>query len=69
MVLIQIKDSGKGIEDAILEKIFNPFFTTKNEGIGMGLAISSRLVEENGGRLEVKSEVKKGANFLLYLPI
>jgi C4-dicarboxylate-specific signal transduction histidine kinase len=35
----------------------------------MGLAISSRLVEENGGRLEVKSEIKKGANFLLYLPI
>lgn len=69
MVLIQFQDSGKGIEDEILEKIFNPFFTTKSDGIGMGLAISSRLVEENGGRLEVTSEVKKGANFLLYLPI
>ncbi len=69
MVLVQIMDTGKGIKDEIIEKIFNPFFTTKNEGIGMGLAISSRLVEENGGRLEVKSEIKKGANFLLYLPI
>ena len=69
MVLVQIMDTGKGIKDEIIEKIFNPFFTTKNEGIGMGLAISSRLVEENGGRLEVKSEIREGANFLLYLPI
>ena len=59
----------KGIEDEIIEKIFNPFFTTKNEGIGMGLAISSRLVEENGGRLEVNSEIGKGSSFSLYLPI
>ena len=69
MVLVKIQDTGKGIEDEIIEKIFNPFFTTKNEGVGMGLAISSRLVEENGGRLEVKSEVGKGSSFLLYLPI
>ena len=69
MVLVQIIDTGTGIKDEIIEKIFNPFFTTKSEGVGMGLAISSRLVEENGGRLEVKSGIKKGANFLLYLPI
>jgi PAS domain S-box-containing protein len=69
MVLVKIQDSGKGIEDEIIEKIFNPFFTTKNEGVGMGLAISSRLVEENGGRLEVNSEIGKGSSFSLYLPI
>lgn len=69
MVLVEIKDNGKGIEDEIIEKIFNPFFTTKTEGVGMGLAISSRLVEENGGRLEVHSELGKGSSFLLYLPI
>jgi len=69
MVLVQIQDTGEGIEDEIIEKIFNPFFTTKNEGVGMGLAISSRLVEENGGRLEVNSELGKGSSFLLFLPI
>lgn len=69
MVLVKIMDTGDGIEDEIIEKIFNPFFTTKNDGIGMGLAISSRLVEENGGRLEVDSEIGKGSSFLLYLPI
>lgn len=69
MVLVEMKDTGKGIENEIIEKIFNPFFTTKSEGVGMGLAISSRLIEENGGRLEVKSEIGKGAKFLLYLPI
>ena len=69
MVLVQLQDTGQGIEDEIIEKIFNPFFTTKNEGVGMGLAISSRLVEENGGRLEVNSEIGKGSSFSLYLPI
>jgi len=69
MVIVQIQDTGEGIEDEIIEKIFNPFFTTKSEGVGMGLAISSRLVEENGGRLEVNSEIGKGSSFLLYLPI
>ena len=69
MVLVRIQDTGQGIEDEIIEKIFNPFFTTKNEGVGMGLAISSRLVEENGGRLEVNSEIGKGSSFSLYLPI
>ena len=69
MVLVQIQDTGEGIEDEIIEKIFNPFFTTKSEGVGMGLAISSRLVEENGGRLEVNSELGKGSSFLLFLPI
>lgn len=69
VVLVEMKDTGKGIENEIIEKIFNPFFTTKSEGVGMGLAISSRLIEENGGRLEVKSEIGKGAKFLLYLPI
>ena len=69
MVLVRIQGTGEGIEDEIIEKIFNPFFTTKNEGVGMGLAISSRLVEENGGRLEVNSEIGKGSSFSLYLPI
>jgi len=69
MVIVQIQDTGEGIEDEIIEKIFNPFFTTKSEGVGMGLAISSRLVEENGGRLEVNSEIGKGSSFSLYLPI
>jgi len=69
MVAILIKDQGCGIEKDNLQKIFNPFFTTKSEGVGLGLSISSRLVEENGGRIEVESEVGQGTRFSVLLPI
>jgi len=52
-----------------LEKIFNPFFTTKSDGVGLGLSISSRLLEENGGKIELDSEEGEGTTFKIYLPI
>jgi len=67
-VILEICDTGCGIEEENLEKIFNPFYTTKQDGVGLGLSISSRLIEENGGFIKVESLVGKGAKFILQLP-
>lgn len=67
-VFVEISDSGEGISSENIGKIFNPFFTTKTEGVGLGLSICSRLVEENGGKIDVASEEKKGTTFFLALP-
>jgi signal transduction histidine kinase len=68
LVWISIRDTGCGIPAANLEKIFEPLFTTKHKGIGLGLAISKRLVEENGGKIEVYSREGEGATFTVKLP-
>jgi signal transduction histidine kinase len=68
-VLIRVKDTGTGITPENLKKLFEPLFTTKPRGIGLGLAVSKKLVEANGGRIEVESEVGKGSTFTLYLPV
>ena len=68
-VRIEIADTGVGIPDERLEKVFNPFFTTKSDGVGLGLSISSRLLEENGGKIELESEEGSGTIFKIYLPI
>lgn len=66
---ISIIDRGAGIAPKNLESIFNPFFTTKADGVGLGLAIVSKLVDEHGGRIAAESEVSKGSVFRVYLPI
>lgn len=68
-VEILIEDTGSGILPEMLEKIFNPFYTTKSDGLGLGLSISNRLINENGGKMEVESEPGKGSIFRLLLPI
>jgi PAS domain S-box-containing protein len=67
-VFIEITDTGVGIPDHLIEKIFNPFFTTKQNGMGLGLSICSRLVRENGGNLDVKSEIGRGTDVTVALP-
>jgi signal transduction histidine kinase len=62
-VITSVSDTGHGIPPENLEKIFQPLFTTKTKGIGLGLAVSRRLVEANGGTLTVSSEVGHGATF------
>jgi signal transduction histidine kinase len=69
MVAIAVKDSGVGITPENMAKIFEPLFTTKSKGIGLGLAVSRKLTEANGGRIEVKSELGKGSTFTLILPV
>jgi signal transduction histidine kinase len=68
-VLITVRDSGVGIPPENMKKIFEPLFTTKTKGIGLGLAVSQKLAEANGGRIEVQSEAGKGSTFTLILPV
>jgi signal transduction histidine kinase len=68
--VLVVEDSGKGIAPEIKERIFEPFFTTKDDwsNVGLGLSVSYRIVEEHGGRIDVKSEPGHGATFTVYLP-
>jgi PAS domain S-box-containing protein len=68
-VAIAVKDSGEGILPENMAKLFEPLFTTKLKGIGLGLAVSKKLVEANGGRIVVESEPGKGSTFTVYLPV
>ncbi len=64
-----IADTGGGIDPAVIDNVFNPFFTTKEKGTGLGLAISNKIVLSHGGRIEIKNVVGKGATFFVYLPV
>jgi two-component system, NtrC family, sensor histidine kinase HydH len=66
---ISVIDRGSGIEPKIMDTIFNPFFTTKPEGVGLGLAICSKIVDQHGGKIAVESEPGKGSVFRVYLPM
>ena len=66
-VLIQVQDSGPGIDPGQADRIFEPFFTTKAKGIGMGLSISRSIVESHGGRLWAEAG-SNGALFEFTLP-
>jgi signal transduction histidine kinase len=66
---IAVIDRGAGIAAAQIENIFNPFFTTKPDGVGLGLAIVSKLVDEHGGTIAVESERGKGSIFIVRLPM
>ena len=68
-VAIAVKDSGVGIASENLGKLFEPLFTTKPTGIGLGLAICKNLVEANGGQIEVTSKPGRGSTFTVYIPI
>ena len=66
-VLVQVQDSGPGMEPGVADRIFEPFFTTKAEGIGMGLSISRSIIESHGGRLWAVAE-PQGALFEFTVP-
>ncbi|MFZ7103974.1 MAG: ATP-binding protein [Peptococcaceae bacterium] len=68
-IQIQIKDTGQGIPSKILNKIGTPFFSTKEEGIGMGVAISQRILKNHGGRMEISSREGKGTIVIVFLPL
>lgn len=67
-VIVDIKDNGAGIEKGYLEKIFDPFFSTKDKGTGLGLTIASGIMQSHGGYISVVSEKGNGSIFSLYFP-
>jgi signal transduction histidine kinase len=68
-IQIVLVDTGTGIQPEEMEKIFDPFYTTKNEGTGLGLAVSHRIVERHGGELQLESEPGRGTTVYLRLPV
>ncbi len=68
-IALSVSDTGIGISDENMKKIFEPLFTTKTKGIGLGLAISKDLIEANGGNLLVESERGQGTTFTLIFPL
>ena len=68
-VWVSVADSGAGMPPEVLGRIFEPFYTTKKQGTGLGLMIVSRIVREHGGRIDVESHPGKGTTFRLWLPL
>jgi signal transduction histidine kinase len=67
-VWLRIRDNGPGIDEAAVARIFDPFYTTKEGGTGLGLALSKKVVEAHGGTLEAGTSPEGGADFLLVFP-
>jgi signal transduction histidine kinase len=65
---IVFQDTGPGIPDELREQIFNPFFTTKHSGVGLGLSIASKILDAHGGWIRVASEAPRGSSFQIFLP-
>lgn len=68
-VRILISDSGAGMSEDVRKQLFTPYFTTKQEGTGLGLVIIKKIIEEHGGRIQVTSQEGKGSSFLVVLPV
>ena len=69
MAEVQVADEGEGISEATRAKLFTPFFTTKNSGLGLGLALCHRIVEEHRGAIQIASEPGRGTAVSCFLPI
>ncbi len=65
---ISIKDTGQGIPENIRQKMFLPFYTTKQKGIGLGLALVQKIIVSHGGSIEVDSREGQGTTFRIILP-
>jgi signal transduction histidine kinase len=68
-ILIKIKDTGEGVSEEIKEKIFEPFFSTKKEGLGLGLPLAKKVIEEHNGKIEFLSKLGQGSEVKIYLPL
>ncbi len=67
-VCVSFADSGRGIAPDVVSRVFDPFYTTKPEGLGLGLYVTHNIVAEHGGHVEVESQVGEGATFKVWLP-
>ena len=68
-ITLSVRDKGPGIKAQTMDHLFDPFYTTKKEGLGMGLAISRSIIEEHGGRLWAKNNPEGGTTFYFTIPI
>ena len=66
---IQILDNGSGIENDALSKLFRPFYTTKADGTGLGLAVVQKIIVQHGGQVEARNRPEGGAAFIVTLPV
>jgi len=69
MVKITFRDSGVGMDEKTTKNLFNPFFTTKDKGVGLGMALTHKIIEDHRGTIEVLSEPGKGSTFTVRLPV
>jgi signal transduction histidine kinase len=68
-VVVEVSDNGPGVSPEIIDRIFNPFFTTKPQGSGLGLAIVRKIVDAHDGRIDVTSSPEHGTCFRVTLPM
>jgi signal transduction histidine kinase len=68
-IAVQFEDTGPGVPSDLREQIFNPFFTSKKEGVGLGLAIVAKIVDDHRGWIRLETETTRGARFRVFLPI
>jgi signal transduction histidine kinase len=66
---ITFRDTGTGMDESTAKNIFNPFFTTKDKGVGLGLALTRKIIEDHRGTIEVVSEKGIGTTFTIHLPV
>jgi signal transduction histidine kinase len=67
--VIELVDTGCGIQEEDMKNIFNPFFTTKTQGTGLGLAVTHKIIQEHDGKIKVESKGGGGTAFRIYLPL
>ena len=68
-ILIAVQDSGTGLDKSVIERVFEPYYTTKREGLGMGLSVSKTIIAAHGGRIWAANNPEGGATFSFTLPI
>ena len=69
LMVVKVSDTGPGIKPEHVNDIFTPFFTTKDKGVGLGLALSYQIVQEHLGTIRVESREGEGTTFSVYLPL
>ena len=69
LVKVAFQDTGIGMDEETTKNLFNPFFTTKDKGVGLGMALTHKIVEDHRGTIEVMSEKEKGTAFVLGFPV
>jgi signal transduction histidine kinase len=67
--LLRVSDNGEGMTEEHLQQVFEPFFTTRKEGIGLGMALVQQIVDEHDGHIECQSTKDKGSTFTIFLPL